>query len=453
MLLNEPDMDTLSHEPSGSAPTLLVIGAGPKGLAIAGKREALHTLGWDVARVVVVEREGVAAGWSGEFGLTDGNRLLGTPPEKDIGFPYESTVWGSAGSVIDTEMTSLSWQRYLISEGTYSAWIDRGRPRPTHRVWAAYLRWVADRIDLDLRQEEIRSIAVRDGHWILSCNDGFQRPKCTLKGDALVLTGPGTPIHVAGQPEEHPRVFDGFTFWQHVDALSELRSPVSVGVVGSGETAAAVVVALLDTLYAYSSVEIISPAGVPFSRGESFEESRLFSNPGSEWQRLSVHHRREFVRRTDRGVFSMQAQEQIDRAENVRTLAGEAVRVDAREENVLLDVRYGDETERVAYDFVIIAIGFDPLSFVSMLEPETRRRLGERTNGWSRSQIELAIQFDLSVEGIDPPLHLPMLAGVAQGPGFPNLSSLGLLSDRVLSSYAAPRPEIVAERVADHAIS
>lgn len=446
-------MDTFSLERNRAASTLLIIGAGPKGLAIAGKREALRALGWNVARVVVVERDGVAARWSGDHGFTDGNRLLGTPPEKDIGFPYGSDVWGSAGHEVDAAMTSLSWHRYLISEGAYATWVDRGRPRPTHRAWSAYLRWVAQRINLDLRQEEIRSIAVRDGRWILSCNDGIRRPECELEGDALVLTGPGSPIHVAGQPAEHPRVFDGSSFWQYADTFEELHSPVSVGVVGSGETAAAVVVALLDLLYRDSSIEIISPIGVPFSRGESFEESRLFSNPGTEWQRLTVHHRREFVRRTDRGVFSMQAQEQIDQAENVRTLAGQAVRLDARDENVLVDVRYGDETERVAYDYVVIAVGFDPLSFVSLLEPETRRRLGERTEGWSRSHVELSIGYDLSVEGIDPPLHLPMMAGVAQGPGFPNLSCLGLLSDRILASYAEPRLEVVAERVADHAVS
>jgi mycobactin lysine-N-oxygenase len=42
---------------------------------------------------------------------------------------------------------------------------------------------------------------------------------------------------------------------------------------------------------------------------------------------------------------------------------------------------------------------------------------------------------NLAVAGLEPPLHLPVLAGLAQGPGFPNLSCLGLLSDRVLRRY------------------
>jgi mycobactin lysine-N-oxygenase len=47
---------------------------------------------------------------------------------------------------------------------------------------------------------------------------------------------------------------------------------------------------------------------------------------------------------------------------------------------------------------------------------------------------------DLSVAGLSPPLHLPVLAGLAQGPGFPNLSCLGLLSDRILRRYVIPGP-------------
>ena len=58
----------------------------------------------------------------------------------------------------------------------------------------------------------------------------------------------------------------------------------------------------------------------------------------------------------------------------------------------------------------------------------------------------------LPVPRADPPLHLPVVAGLAQGPGFPNLSCLGLLSDRVLRRYVpleepAPRAPERRERV------
>ena len=53
------------------------------------------------------------------------------------------------------------------------------------------------------------------------------------------------------------------------------------------------------------------------------------------------------------------------------------------------------------------------------------------------AELEPRIEIDLSVAGLSPPLHLPLAAGLAQGPGFPNLSCLGLLSDRILRRYVA----------------
>ena len=59
--------------------------------------------------------------------------------------------------------------------------------------------------------------------------------------------------------------------------------------------------------------------------------------------------------------------------------------------------------------------------------------------------------MDLSVAGLDPPLHLPVLAGLAQGPGFPNLSCLGLLSDRVLRRYVPlSEPAQIAPERSEH---
>ena len=40
--------------------TLLVLGAGPKAIAIAAKRAMLAKLGYNVPRVVIVDRQGVA---------------------------------------------------------------------------------------------------------------------------------------------------------------------------------------------------------------------------------------------------------------------------------------------------------------------------------------------------------------------------------------------------------
>ena len=430
------------REPTPKADlTLIVIGAGPKALAIASKRAVLARLGFSVPELIIIDKNGVAAGWSGEFGLTDGTPLLGTRPEKDVGFPYDSSAWGEMGAYVNEEMTVFSWQRYLIATAGYSDWIDRRRPQPTHRAWSRYLQWVAARLQLQVRLEEIREVTAGGGRWCLSCGHPEHGDTLLIEGDGLVITGPGSPLRVPGQPQAHHRVMDGDTFWTYAARLEHIKRPVSVAVVGTGETAATIAVALVETLHERSSIEIISSTGVPYSRGESFEESRLFSNPGSEWTHLTKHHRREFIQRTDRGVFSVRAQETIERAETVRSLPGEITRVQASDDNVLIDIRYGDETERVAYDYVIVAIGFDALSFHAMFDQRTRRRFEEALGGGGRQVLEDSIEPDLSVAHWLPRLHLPMLAGPSQGPGFPNLSCLGLVSDRILSPYVRPPKE------------
>jgi mycobactin lysine-N-oxygenase len=67
-------------------PTLVVVGAGPKGIAIAAKARALEAAGLDVPRVVLVDRGAVAGNWTGRQGYTSGLLPLGTPAEKDVGF-------------------------------------------------------------------------------------------------------------------------------------------------------------------------------------------------------------------------------------------------------------------------------------------------------------------------------------------------------------------------------
>jgi mycobactin lysine-N-oxygenase len=264
--------------------------------------------------------------------------------------------------------------------------------------------------------------------WRLTLRSGPDVP-----ADGVVITGSGAPVRVAGQPDEHPRVLDGRSYWlaEHVMGGHVARS---VCVIGSGETAASVVISLLRAAHKRSTVDVLTSRGVLYSRGESFDENRFYSDPG-DWPRLAEGHRREFLERTDRGVFSPQAEAILNASRGFRTLAGRAARIDAGDRQVVVTIEYGSERERVAYDLVVVAIGFEARWFTGLLGSEARRRLAAALDGDS---IERRIGLDLSVAGLDPPLHLPVLAGLAQGPGFPNLSCLGLLSDRVLRRYVAP---------------
>jgi hypothetical protein len=134
---------------------------------------------------------------------------------------------------------------------------------------------------------------------------------------------------------------------------------------------------LLRKAHKRSTVDVLTARGVLYSRGESYDENRYFSNPG-DWPRLAESHRREFIQRTDRGVFSLQAEAILNQSPGYRALAGRGFAIDAASAT------------------------------------------------WSSR------------------------SSTAQRPGFPNLSCLGLMSDRVLRRYVPVVPPrgaaVAAER-------
>ena len=98
--------------------------------------------------------------------------------------------------------------------------------------------------------------------------------------------------------------------------------------------------------------------------------------------------------------------------------------------------RGGEALETVhGFDLVIDGSGADSMWFTTLFTQEARDLLelglGAPLAG---DVLEESIGPDLAVTGVDPKLFLPGLAGLMQGPGFPNLSCLGLLSDRVLGA-------------------
>jgi mycobactin lysine-N-oxygenase len=421
----------------GLVSRLAVIGAGPKGIAIAAKARALALVGLAGPEVVLVDGGAVAGNWSGRQGYTSGLLPLGTPAEKDVGFPYAES-WGAASAAVTAAMAEFGWQRHLIGHGVYADWVDRGRLRPTHRRWGAYLREVAARAEAEIVSGEVVGLDLEGEQWRLRLASGE-----AISADGVVCTGAGPPITVAGQPREHPRVLDGHSYWLQKRALRK-RLAESVCVIGSGETAASIVISLLQKPRTCSTVDVLTSRGVLYSRGESYDENRFYSDPG-EWPRLAESHRREFLERTDRGVFSLQAEAVLNQSRRFRTLAGRAAAIEAGPGQVVVTIEYGDERERVAYDLVVVAIGFEARWFQALLGGEARRRLADALAG---AELERRIDIDLSITGLSPPLHLPVLAGLAQGPGFPNLSCLGLLSDRILRRYVPleePSPTAVYE--------
>lgn len=417
----------------------LVIGAGPKAVALAAKSKVLRAVGFDAPEVVAVERNRTAANWRAGHGWTNGRQQLGTLPEKDLGFPYDCSVWGSRQDPIVGEivqrMSDFSWTGHLLSRGAYARWIDRGRPQPSHQEWADYLEWAAQEAGLRVVTGEVRTAETEHGGWTLT----YTGPASggTLHGRGLLVSGPG-PRGGTVVTATDDRIVDTAGFWQlAADGLpAGLRHTV---VVGSGETAGTVVREL--ALAQERDVTVVAPRATLYSRGESPFENRYYSDP-TGWPALTEHDRREFIRRTDRAVFSQDVQRDLARTARVSWQSGRVTEArPARGGALEVSYEYGGQLRTLEADLVVDATGGDPMWFTELLGPLASAALARATGGpTTQDSLERIISHTLSVPGLPAPLHLPNLAALAQGPGFPNLSSLGLLSDRVLSAYVPSAP-------------
>jgi mycobactin lysine-N-oxygenase len=407
--------------------TLAVLGAGAKAVAVAAKASALRDMGVEIPDVVAVERIGVGANWQASGGWTDGAHRLGTSPEKDVGFPYRSALVPRRNAELDDRMTRYSWQSYLIATASFAEWIDRGRPAPTHRRWSQYLGWVADQVGLNVVHGEVERLAVSGDRWALHTHE------TTVHADALMITGPG-------QAEKsllpgNPRMLSIAQFWDRA-AGDDRISAERVAVIGGGETAAS----MLNELFRHrvSTITVISPQVTLFTRGEGFFENSLFSDP-TDWTALTLDERRDALARTDRGVFSANVQEALladDRIHHLRGRVAHAVGRDGQIRLTLSTNRGSENLETVhGFDLVIDGSGADPLWFTSLFCQDALDLLELGLGGpLTADSLQEAIGYDLAVTDVTPKLFLPNLSGLNQGPGFPNLSCLGLLSDRVLGA-------------------
>ncbi|NLG47935.1 SidA/IucD/PvdA family monooxygenase [Gordonia sp. (in: high G+C Gram-positive bacteria)] len=413
----------------GAAGTLVVIGAGPKALAVAAKARVMADLGLPAPRVVIVDQHAVGGNWLPTGGWTDGRHRLGTSPEKDLGFPYRGAPHRTHAAQINAGMLEYSWMAFLVAHQTYTDWIDRGRPNPHHHVWARYLEWVAAESGVDVRIGTVETVRLADGGgWTVGfrTHDGTVE---TIDGDGLLVTGPGS----SDEPLlDDPRVLSVSSFWNAVSRRA-IPSSSRAAVIGGGETAASA----LDELVRHEvmSISVISPAPTIYTRGESYFENSVFSDP-TGWSSLPAAERRDVIRRTDRGVFSVSVQENLLADDRINHLRGRVTGARRTGESVTLTLdNPGCLATEHGFDLVVDATGGRPLWFLDLFDAETldemELAIGARPD---LKNLEDAIGHDLAVSGLPAPLYLPNLAGFAQGPGFPNLSCLGELSNRVLRS-------------------
>ncbi len=422
---------------------LIIVGAGAKAAGIATKVHVVNTLGLARLSVKVIEGTEVAASWKGRNGMTSGEEPLAVTPIKDVGFPYRTHVeFGEAGEAIDAAMAQFTWQQHMIGKRRYARWVDAGSPQVRHRDYGEYLTWVLSRATegVEHLRARVSQLALDEGgeRWVVEAEEdgGTSRHTCR----ALVLTGPGIHRAFPHEPAVADRVF-------HCDSKRDefARIPegerCDVAIVGGGESALSATMFLRE-LRPDCRFTIYTPL-LPMSRGESFLENRVFSNPDTvEWESLDLQTRRDFVKHSDRGVFDPPSLGRIAYDDRVEFALGRVtdVGVAAKGKGVSLECESPEGAFRSEHDYVANCTGFDLLAQLRTLFPAaTREEIERRVGGlWDQpAGSEVPIGRFLELRGMQPRLHIPGLAGLSQGPGFANLGALGLLSNRVLQPLLA----------------
>jgi mycobactin lysine-N-oxygenase len=420
-----------------AATDLLVVGAGAKAAGIATKVHVLNNLGLGPISLKIVEGTTHAASWLGRNGMTSGEEPLAVTPIKDIGFPYRSHYeFGEAGEAIDAAAMSFSWQQYMISKRRYARWIDAGSPSVRHRDYGEYLTWVLSRATAGVThvQGRVSAVSLDDdgGRWVVDVEEASGASRHA--GGALVLTGPGTHRAFPHEPSVASKLFHCDSRRSEFARLPE--EGCDVAVVGGGESALSCVM-FLRGFRPRSRFTVYTPM-LPMSRGESFLENRVFSNPDEvEWGSLDLQTRRDFVKHSDRGVFDPPSLAAIAYDDRCRFVTGRVTDVGEPQggDGVRLEYESPEGLADGEHDYVVNCTGFDLLAQLRDLFPPRVRDRVERQAGplWDRpAGAEIRIGRALELEGMQPRLHIPGLAGLSQGPGFANLGALGLLSNRVL---------------------
>jgi mycobactin lysine-N-oxygenase len=416
---------------------LLVVGAGAKAAGIATKVHALNSLGLGPISLTIVEGTEVAASWKGRNGMTSGEEPLAVTPIKDVGFPYQShREFGEAGEAIDERAMGFSWQRYMVAKRRYARWIDAGSPSVRHRDYGEYLTWVLSRATEGVShvRGRVTQVSLEGGRrWAVEVDE----PSGTSchHADALVLTGPGIHRAFPHEPGIASRVFHCDSRRDEFAQLPEDRE-CEVAVVGGGESALSCVM-FLRGFRPHSRFTIYTPM-LPMSRGESFLENRVFSNPDEvEWKALDQTTRRDFVKHSDRGVFDPPSLAAIAYDDRCRFVTGRVTDVAAAGDGtrVRLEHHSPEGIANPEHDYVVNCTGFDLLAQLRTLFPAvTRAEIQERAGQlWDMpAGTEVPIGRNLELKDMQPRLQIPGLAGLSQGPGFANLGALGLLANRVL---------------------
>lgn len=426
---------------------IAVIGAGPKGAALAAKAFCLRKIGYDV-QVTLFDPNGPGAHWTGARGYTDGEQRLCTPAERDLGFPYSHSF---SRDVAEMMQQCFSWQAFLVAAkrskgGRYADWVNHGRLPPLHSDFARYLAFAIDRSGSDVVRATVERLEIQDGQWRVVLEGGAAIPAADGSDgfdgyDGVVFTGPGPAKRVVTRFAD-PRLFDGVDFWSKTKernaALAGLKGR-SVVIIGGGGTAAAVTAWFLRNNHKKVPIVLLNSQAMLFTRTSNFFESSLFDDEAT-WKALKPSERSTFAARLNRGVVWETITNLLSDAENLRLVPGRAdnLSLGAPEDghdlppiNIVYSNQHGPNDDLPA-GMVVDATGFDEWAFSGLLPPEARKQMRSRR---ARSTLITKVTDHLGLTLADcPPVHVPNLSEMI-GPGYQSLMVLGAMADKVLEPY------------------
>lgn len=465
---------------------LAVIGAGPKGAAIAAKAAALSAANYHEPppHIDLYDHAGVGAAWRGLSGYTDGVQPLCTLAERDLGFPYDTATYGP--EVAQTMVGEFSWQSFAVNAaGTsrYRDWVVNGRHPPRHDEFARYLQYaVGKAVDQGAATLIDASVSLIDFNeytkkWrIESLNSTGMTTAEDY--DGVVITGSGRPLEAL--KGANARVFDGCTFWSSTAEVLRLLSvdpDFSVVIIGAGGTAAAIAYWFLRAGFEWVPITIIGREATLFARHHAPFEDRLFTAE-EEWDRLPAHVRKAFLDRTTAAVVwdnvlqnlvSDNITYECYNALRYHTVGGPSVGGPGEPAELALEMEVPRDPAlavkaesglpgwlrtwlssfappppplfRRPGTVIIDARGFDRWGFAQEYFATTSPLRAFFADPDRYRQILWDVASDLSVCGrladggqFPPRLHVPGL-GSMRGPASTNLMALGWLADRILSTY------------------
>lgn len=413
-----------------------VIGGGAKAAAICAKVACLRDLVSLPLEITVFERTELGAAWDGRHGYTDGRQQLCTPAERDVGYPYSLDSFGA--EVARAMQARFSWPAFAVAFDRLADWVDRGRPRPTHGEFAAYIDFCIRGSGATLVYGTVDRLTTTGARWDVGYVDRNTSVRRIERGfDGIVMTSTGPAASRIAKVAD-PRIFDGVTFWQAPDGVAAMARAASepIVIIGSGGTAAATA-GWLARLGLDTEIVILGNQAAFFARTDSAFENRAFRN-SDIWASLSVEDRRGFTDRLTRGAVWSNVLDVLAHTPTVSYRPGlaSAIRREPADDpagELLTEFSTSGAPGVMLIQpasLVVDATGFDATWFAPLLPGALRDELLSET---SRMRSDMPASLTLPLAGA-PRLHAPMLSQ-AVSPAFTSLMALGDLSDAILRPY------------------